>query len=60
MKDQFMGFMRVVALIASVAWTCAGQTPTTPAAATDKETRWTVEDMIAVERGQQFRIAPDG
>jgi len=49
MKGQFMGFMRVAALIASVAWTCAGQTP---AAATDKETRWTVEDMVAVERGE--------
>jgi dipeptidyl aminopeptidase/acylaminoacyl peptidase len=33
---------------------------TTPTSATDKETKWTAEDMIAAERAEQFRISPDG
>jgi dipeptidyl aminopeptidase/acylaminoacyl peptidase len=38
-----------------------GQTPPwTSTASSSEGARWTVDDMVAAERGDQFRISPDG
>lgn len=58
MKRQFKGFILVAAVITGVAGAAAAQT-TGPAVVIGKETEWTVEDVIAPERAEQFRISPD-
>lgn len=61
MKGRIREFVFVAAVIASVAWMLAAQTMAaqTAATVTGKETEWTVEDVIAPERAEQFRISPD-
>lgn len=63
MRGQLRGFAWAAKLIVGLAWMLTAQTgaaqTASPASATGKDSEWTVEDIIAPEQAEQFRISPD-
>jgi dipeptidyl aminopeptidase/acylaminoacyl peptidase len=61
MKERWAYAVLILVILSFGVPPTFGQSVTPPGGATGtaKDTRWTVEDMIAPERAEQFRISPD-